>query len=110
MPISIPKTPPADPLLPTISVAKVEELRAVCAELTPMSAELGLFRLGKEGRAQLGVTGGLFQLKKSLACLRLLRKRPDLAQRLKKAQPAAWERLVDLRLARPPSLFLSAQG
>ena len=40
-----------------------------------MSAELGLIRLGKEGRAQLGVTGGLFQLKKSLACLRLLRAR-----------------------------------
>jgi hypothetical protein len=64
-----------------------------------MAEELGLQRLTPQARAALGPTGGLHQVRKSIACLRLLRRRPDLAARLKRTNPEAWQRLVDLRLA-----------
>jgi hypothetical protein len=96
-----PSTRPDGPPEPLTApaVASVEDLRQVKAALVPLRAELGLHRFTPAERARLRVTQDIFQIKKSLACLRLLKKRPDLAARLNKASPGALEALIDLRLS-----------
>lgn len=87
-----------DPALP-LGPAPTRALREVEDCLTAMSEDLGLLRYSREERARSGTSGLSLRLAKSLACLRFLKKRPDIAQRLRVGSPAAWAQLVDLRLA-----------